>query len=202
MLAEAVRPATLHDANSVSDVLRYRVRLLEAAGRAPERTVRDGDWTTFTTRWAGPVGDYLQVLAAAATARQTELGARAAETPPAWAVAAPALGVPPVEPPERAEWVRRAGIVAAYRDLHAIPDGQLSIGDAPSREREFHHALWRQAIAALGHPADALDYATATDAELREMREAWRREQTWAPPFVADTCTTRGSWPRTTAATR
>ena len=93
-------------------------------------------------------------------------------------------GRTPDEPRERAEWVRRAGIVAAYRDLHAIPDGQLSIGAAPSREREFHYALWRQAIAALGHPADALDYAMASDGELREMRAVWRREQAWAPVFV------------------
>ena len=156
-------------------------------GRTPERAVRDGDWTTYTARWAGPVGDYVQVLAAAATARQTELGARAAADPPAWAVAAPGLGVPPVDPAQRAEWVRRAGIVAAYRDLHGVPDGQLSIGEAPSPQRAFHHALWRQALTALGHPSDALDYATATDAELREMRDAWRRAQTWAPPYVADT---------------
>ena len=62
----------------------------------------------------------------------------------------------------------------------------MSIGEAPSRERAFHHALWRQALTALGHPADALDYATASDAELREMRDAWRRAQAWAPEFVAD----------------
>ena len=106
--------------------------------------------------------------------------------PPAWALAAPTLGPPPADPRQRAEWVRRAGIVAAYRDLHAIPDTQVSIGQAPSRERAFHHALWRQALTALGHPADALDYATASDAELREMRDAWRRAQAWAPQFVAE----------------
>ena len=128
---------------------------------------------------------YAQVLAAAATARQTELGDRAAADPPAWALAAPALGPAPTDPLQRAEWVRRAGIVAAYRDLHAIPETQLSIGEAPSRERAFHHALWRQALTALGHPADALDYATASDAELREMRDAWRRAQAWEPQFVA-----------------
>ena len=186
VLTEAVARGSLHTAHSVSDVLRYRIRLLENGGRTPERAVRDGDWTTFIARWAGPVGDYVQVLAAAATARQTELGARAAADPPAWAVAAPGLGVPPVDPAQRAEWVRRAGIVAAYRDLHGVPDGQLSIGEAPSPQRAFHHALWRQALTALGHPSDALDYATATDAELREMRDAWRRAQTWAPPYVAD----------------
>ena len=66
------------------------------------------------------------------------------------------------------------------------PTAQLSIGEAPSRDRAFHHALWRQAVTALGHPADALDYATAGDSELREMRDAWRRAQAWAPEFVAE----------------
>ena len=186
VLTEAVARGGLHDADSVSDVLRYRIRLLDNGGRTPERAVRDGDWTTFAAPWAGPVGDYARVLAAAATARQTELGERAAADPPAWALAAPTLGPPPADPLQRAEWVRRAGIVAAYRDLHAIPDAQASIGEAPSRDRAFHHALWRQALTALGHPADALDYATASDAELREMRDAWRRAQAWAPEFVAD----------------
>ena len=185
MLIAAVSGRGLHDAESVSDVLHYRIRMLDNAGRVPERAVRDGDWTTFAAPWAGPVGQYAQVLAAAATARQTELGDRAAADPPAWALAAPALGPVPADPRQRAEWVRRAGIVAAYRDLHAIPEAQLSIGEAPNRERAFHHALWRQALTALGHPADALDYATASDTELREMRDAWRRAQAWEPQFVA-----------------
>jgi len=186
VLIAVVGRRSLHDAVSISDVLRYRVRLLDNGSRAPERTVREGDWTTFAAPWAGPVGDYAHVLAAAAAARQTELGERAAANPPTWAVAAPTLGPPPVDPLQRAEWVRRAGIVAAYRDLHTIPDTQVSIGEAPSQERAFHYALWRQALTALGHPADALDYATASDTELREMRSAWRRAQAWAPEFVAE----------------
>ena len=98
VLGEAVARGSLHDANSVSDVLRYRIRMLDNGGRTPERAVRDGDWTTFAAPWAGPVGEYAQVLAAAATARQTELGDRAAANPPAWALAAPALGPAPTDP--------------------------------------------------------------------------------------------------------
>ena len=186
LLAEAITRGTLHDAHSVSDVLRYRMRRLDHDGRIPERAVRGGDWTTYTTGRGGPVGDYIQVLAAAAGARQIELGERAAAAAPAWALAAPALGPVPPDPRQRREWVRRAGIVAAYRDLHAVPENQQSIGPAPSRERAFHHTLWRQAQAALGHPADTLDYTTATTAQLREMRDAWRRAQIWAPAYVAD----------------
>ena len=186
VLVAAVNRGSLGDANSISDVLRHRVGLLETEGRRPEREVAHGQWGSFTTPIEGPVGRYADALAAAATERQLELGARAAADPPAWALEAPTLGTPPPEdnPRERDEWVRRAGIVATYRDLHAIPDEQLSIGGAPDRGREFHHALWRQAQAALGHPADVLDYAAASDGELRAMRDAWRREQSFAPEFV------------------
>lgn len=184
VLAEAITQGSLHDAHSITDVLRHRIRSREHS-RTPERTVGTGDWTTYTARWGGPVGDYAGVLAAAATARQTALGERAAAAPPAWALDAPGLGSPPEDPAQRAEWVRRAGIVAAYRDLHAVPDTQPSLGAPPSRERAFHHTLWRQALAASGHPADTLDYATASDTELRQIRDTWRAAQAWAPPFVA-----------------
>ncbi len=58
VLTEAVARGSLPHAHSVSDVLGYRIRLLDNGGRTPERAVRDGDWTTFSVPWAGPVGDY------------------------------------------------------------------------------------------------------------------------------------------------
>ena len=185
VLGEAVARGSLHDANSVSDVLRYRIRMLDNGGRTPERAVRDGDWTTFAAPWAGPVGQYAQVLAAAATARQTELGDRAAATR--------RRGRSPRRPSARPRPTRcsaPSGYAAPASSRPTAtctpsPRRRLSIGEAPSRERAFHHALWRQALTALGHPADALDYATASDAELREMRDAWRRAQAWEPQFVA-----------------
>ena len=186
VLVEAVGRGSLHDAVSLADVLRFRLHRLGDSGRVPERVTRDGDWGSYCAPWSGPIGDYVGVLAAAATARQAELGEQAATHPPRWAMTASALGPVPDAPRDRAEWVRRVGIIAAYRELHAVPDEQNSIGPAPSREREFHHDLWHRARAALGRPADSLDYSTATEEELREMREVWRREQTWAPRYVAD----------------
>jgi conjugative relaxase-like TrwC/TraI family protein len=187
LLVAAVQRGPLGDARSVSDVLRHRIGGLEDA-RSPEREVRGEDWGTWTAAMGGPVGDYAAELAAAATARQAELGARIAQDAPGWALHY--LG--PVPDPgvnqgrDQQEWQRRAGIVAAYRDLHAIPDEQTSIGAAPARERALHHTLWQQAFTALGHPTDALDYALATDTQLQGMRETWQREQHLAPPFVAD----------------
>ena len=183
VLTTAVNARSLDDADSVTDVLRYRVRLL-ADQRLPEQQVDARDWTTLGPPIEGPVGQWLHEMAVLATDRQYDLGERVAEELPRWAV--DHLGTPPAEPGQREEWVRRAGIVAAYRELAAVPADQLSIGVAPAREQEFRRALWQQAHAALGRPVDALDLATATDAELREVRARWQREQTWAPAWVAD----------------
>lgn len=183
VLTEAVQARDLTDADSVTDVLRYRVRKLTTT-RLPEQRVDGRDWTTFGPPLDGPVGQALHEMAVLATDRQHELGEEVAEQLPQWAV--DHLGTPPVEPEQREEWVRRAGVAAAYRELAAVEADQVSLGAAPSREQEFRRALWQQAHAALGSPVDALDFATASDAELREMRARWEREKTWAPPYVAD----------------
>ena len=70
-----------------------------------------------------------------------------------------------------------------------VPETSLSLGAAPAGEQVFHRALWQQAHAAAGYPVEDLDYLRATDDELRAMREAWRREQTWAPYFVGQEIT-------------
>ncbi|UKD50742.1 relaxase domain-containing protein (plasmid) [Amycolatopsis sp. FU40] len=183
VLAAAIGGRQLDDAVSVTDVLRYRVREI-TKHRTPEQEIDGRDWTTFGPPVEGPVGQVLQEMAVLATDRQQELGEQVAEQMPQWAV--DHLGTAPAEPGQREEWVRRAGVVAAYRELAAIEEDQASLGAAPSREQEFHRALWQQAHAALGRPVDALDFAIATDAELREMSARWEREQTWAPPYVAD----------------
>lgn len=183
LLDETVRSRGLGDADSIADVLRYRVNLT-AAARSPERRVVAGDWSSYVEDLDGPVGEFETALSRAATERQSELGHSVCDDVPEWARQAPALGPPPKASAERSEWIRRAGIVAAYRDMHSIPDDQLSLGAAPDRRRAFHHALWKQAHAALGYPADSLDYAAASTTELREMRAEWQRAQTWAPPYV------------------
>ncbi len=186
VLAEAVTERSLWGVDSVSDVLRWRINRGRDQ-RNPEREVRAGDWASLTETIPGPAGDYARVLADAASARQTELGARAAEQRPDWALAQ--LGEPPAEQLQHEEWVRRAGIIAAYRDLAAVPATSLSLGAAPAAEQVFHRVLWQQAFTAAGCPTEDLDYLRAGDGELRAMRQRWRREQTWAPYFVGEEIT-------------
>ncbi len=182
VLQEAVTWRSLGDLASVSDGLRWRINRARDQ-RIPEREIRTGDWATLIEALPGPAGEYARTLADAASARQAELGARAADERPAWALAR--LGEPPSDQLQHAEWVRRAGIIAAYRDLAALPETSLSLGAAPAREQVFNRALWQQAYAAAGCPTEDLDYHLATDDELRAMREGWRRAETWAPYFVA-----------------
>lgn len=181
VLAEAVAKRALDGADSVSAVLRHRV-LKEIDGRPREQRVDARNWTTFQAPIEGPVGQFLHEMAVLASDRQAVLAAQTAAEMPAWAQQY--LGAPPEQPEQRAEWLHRAGVAAAYRELHAIPEDQVSIGPAPSPENEFHRALWKAAHRALGNPADSLDYESATEGELREKRDQWTREQAWAPEFV------------------
>jgi hypothetical protein len=182
VLTAAVTARELHTAESVSNVLRGRVRA-GVSHRTPEQAVDPDNWTTFAAPLDGTVGQFTHELAVLASDRQAALGQRVAEELPEWAVTH--LGQPPQEPEQREEWVRRAGAAAAYRELRGVPEDQVSLGAAPAHEQTFHRALWQQAHRALGKPADTLDYYAATDVELREMRARWEREQTWAPPYVA-----------------
>jgi hypothetical protein len=183
VLAEAVGMRDLDGANSCADVLRWRVGNV-VDGRVPEQAVDSANWSTFAPPTDGAVGQFTHELGVLAGERQAALGERAAEQLPAWAV--DHLGLPPEDAGQREEWVRRAGMAGAYRELRNVPEDQVSIGAAPSKEQEFHRHLWQQANAALGRPADQLDYQAATEAELREMRAQWQREQTWAPEYVAE----------------
>jgi conjugative relaxase-like TrwC/TraI family protein len=210
LLTSAVAGRPLADAEQVSDVLRYRVRVL-AGDRDAEQQVDVGAWTALAPPVDGPVGQFSHELAVLAEDRQHELGQAALDAPPAWALAQ--LGpVPtyeqlaaqidaghqvPVEAIDavaaaRAEWTQRAGAVAAYRELRGIGEDATSIGAAPSREEEFHRQLWTQAATALGIGADggvdagAVDYRTMCDVDLYQVREQWTREQAWAPAYVAE----------------
>jgi conjugative relaxase-like TrwC/TraI family protein len=183
VLTAAVAARSLFGADSMSDVLRWRVSI-QSSSRVPERDTQTGGWAALSEPIAGPVGEYVAALAAAADARQAELGARVAADPPQWAL--DRLGQLPSDQREQTEWVRRAGVIAAYRELRNIGEDSLSLGAAPPREQVFHRAVWQQAHTALGAPADELDYVTASDAELRQMRETWARAQNWAPYRVRD----------------
>ncbi|MDL5160496.1 MobF family relaxase [Actinomycetospora termitidis] len=189
LLPSLVNQSPLGDARSVSDVLRHRLHA--ELGEAPQ---------PISTSWVGrthgvsrdglggDLGRFQVELAMAMDRREQALGERVADDPPAWALAAPALGALPEDPVARVEWVARAGAVAACREwigAHDLPE-TVALGPAPSRENPDARAVWERAYSALGAPADQRDYARAGDAELQAMVERYHREQAWAPTYVAD----------------
>lgn len=95
------------------------------------------------------------------------------------------LGEVPGEPLARADWSRRAGIAAAYREERGWTGESDAIGPAPERTCPELRASWHAAYAALRMPE--LDRATqaASEGELLARRAAYQREAAWAPPYPA-----------------
>lgn len=201
LLSDAVGQGELATADSIGDVLRWRVRQA-AATRAPERDPATGpSWPAVVELHrddpAHPErGAYLAELAGLGDQRQAALAAHITDTAPSWALD----GYGPVpeaesEPAARAAWQQRITPEAVYRDLAGIEPDQHSLGEAPSEERVLARALWRAAIDARGAALDARgvepasgerDWRVAGDAELYAAREAWARAQDHAPAWVAE----------------
>ncbi|MFP5070919.1 MobF family relaxase [Pseudonocardia nantongensis] len=181
LLVEAVGMRSFTDADALSKVLHWRLgQLLE--DREPERaegTAEAGaDWTTVADTLApGEVRDYLHALGDVAQERQQNLGQEIAAQPPQWALdRLPEVPDPVEAPQERADWERRAGLVAAYREYRGIPDHQASLGQAPPPEQPFAYSLWRQATEALDPDPTALAWQQKDTTELYRAREAWALE--------------------------
>ncbi|WAX55112.1 relaxase domain-containing protein [Jatrophihabitans cynanchi] len=117
MLVQA-RP--LADAEDVAAVLHGRVDRWVSSARTGRARARDRSIVGLVPR-AAHVGDpdmarALDERAAAMEHRAAQLVSRAIERREPWIAA---LGTPPTEPAPRAQWLREARTVAAFRELHA-----------------------------------------------------------------------------------
>jgi len=167
-------------ARSVAAVLHGRVRRIVgtaeplASASYAARTPQIGD--PEAARLAGD-------LATAMDDRVSVLGERAAVDRPVWALRY--LGEVPGDPVERANWVRRAGAAAAYREECGYDSEIEAIGAAPERGSPERRASWHVAFTALRMPELEREVAAATDGELLARRAVYERETKWAPPYVA-----------------
>ncbi|SCL21326.1 conjugative relaxase domain-containing protein, TrwC/TraI family [Micromonospora aurantiaca] len=174
-------PRSLADARELGALLQYRVEQA-AARRTPEHEPAGPDWLARTPDIDGPEGEFAREVAEAMQTRQDELGRRAAEQTPAWAI--DRLGELPEQEPERTEWEQRAGVVEAYRELYGVDGEGTVIGQAPPRGAVEQRAAWDAAYEALGRPDEHRHIAAASDEELRAMLARYEREQVWAPPYL------------------
>jgi hypothetical protein len=85
---------------------------------------------------------------------------------------------------DRADWIQRAGAVAAYREAAAFDDPDQALGVMPGISTTERRAAFAQAWEALGQPEAGLAATDLTEGQIRVRVRAWEREQQWAPPHV------------------
>jgi conjugative relaxase-like TrwC/TraI family protein len=113
--------------------------------------------------------------------RQAFLGEQLAARPPAWALQA--WGVPPVEGALRADWERRAGVVASYREVAGIADPAQALGPAPAGTAQMREAF-RSAVTALELPDDTALLKAMGQGELEAAVDEHDRALALAPADV------------------
>jgi hypothetical protein len=181
VIRHAVGKRDFAGARSIAAVLHGRIRRIVGT---PEPVAALG-YHARTPVIDDPVdGAFAVELAAAMDARAAVLGERAALDRQVWAVSV--LGEVPADPADRADWTRRAGIAAAYREELGWASQTDPIGRAPEQASPELRASWHAAYAALRMPDLDRDTRAATDGELLVRRAAYRRQAAWAPPHVAE----------------
>ncbi|MGH3790328.1 MAG: MobF family relaxase [Pseudonocardiaceae bacterium] len=178
VLTAAVTERELGNARSIASVLHHRI-----TDRVDLEPIGDShtDWVPRVTDPAYQT--HLTDLAVAADRRRDELGLQVAADQPQWAVEA--LGPVPADMHAHTQWVTRAGIVAAHRELTGHTAQDAALPGPPPRARVEEYASWRASWRALGRPDDVRAESELSDGALRVRVRAYQREQAWAPAYVA-----------------
>jgi len=181
VLRQAITIRDFGGARSIAAVLHGRVESLIGIAEP----VTSGGYADGTPDIADPQADrFARELAAAMDERVSLLGSRTAMDQPAWALRY--LGNVPADPVQRADWIRRAGLAAAYREERGYAHETDAIGPAPPRGSPEQRASWHAAYTALNLPDQQREAAAMSDGELWAQRDAYTRETAWAPLYVAD----------------
>ena len=180
VLREAAAQRDLGDAANVSAVLAHRVR--EMTEHLPPQH-RDS-WASRVRETGDPDHHrYLREVAEAMDGRQERIGKHAAEHPPLWA--RQALGDVPDDPDARAEWEDKAGKIGAFREMYSWNHPGQAIGPEPNTTSPEARSEWHNALGALAK-FDGIDVRGLTDGQLMLRRDAYERETSWAPKYVAE----------------
>jgi conjugative relaxase-like TrwC/TraI family protein len=133
---------------------------------------------------AAPMAEHLEHLNRRIGQRAAALAERLAEDPPVWA--REALGPVPTDEAARADWLKRAGTIAAHREATDWSHPQQPIGTMPglaaTERRASHTAAWE----ALGRPEAGLDETAMSEGQLRCRVRAGITERAWAPMHADD----------------
>lgn len=180
VLRSAIGGRSLRGARHVARVLDARIR----------RSIADAvphPWGPWSRRVPvtgnADLDAFLAELAAAMDDRVQRIGDYVARLQPEWATGA--LGPLPDDPAQCAAWIRRAAQVGAYREMYGYNSPEDALGPEPSRASPEARAGWHTALAAAGGVTTG-GMRDSNDELLRQVRAAYQRETSWAPPYVAD----------------
>lgn len=179
VLADAVAARPLASATSPAQALSWRIRGTSDVPLPSPGAARVPDGIT-----AGHT-EVLDRLHARAETRRTQLGQAAALDPPAWAVLL--LGpVPDTESARHAEWIDRAGTIAACREATGWDHDTDPIGRPRGLASTEHRALYARAWEAAGRPPTDLVEAAMPTGRLLARTRAAETTRAWAPAHTDD----------------
>jgi conjugative relaxase-like TrwC/TraI family protein len=172
-----ITAAPMDRARSISSVLHYRLRQL-----ALPDLRHDATWARRTPATAPPIAHQ---LAAALDDRARALGERLAASPEPWLARHLGVLAPGASPALRAEYIRRAGTAAAYREAAGIANPDQAVSLAPHRGNPELEAMRTAVLAALEirDEADILGGLDRGELEARVLQG--QRAQAAAPPDVS-----------------
>ncbi len=177
---DQVTTRDMRGARSVAAVLHGRMARLGLHGT--------GRTTTYAER-TPPLADpelkrISGTMAQAMDSRARMLGERLAERPEPWAVRY--LGMPPLQEGSlREDWISRAGLVAAYRELTRQTDKVEAIGRLPETGAPELRESWAASARALEMREEEAQLREANRGELEARVQVYERALPWAPRHVA-----------------
>ena len=172
-----ITAAPMDRARSIASVLHYRLQCLVL----PDLR-HDATWAQRTPATAPPLA---HELAAALDDRARALGERIATSPEPWLARHLGILAPAASPGLRAEYTRRAGLAAAYREAAGITNLGQALSFEPHRNQPELEAMRKAVLAAL-EIRDEADIIRGLDrGELEARTLQGRRVRAAAPPDVS-----------------
>ena len=179
-LIDHITAAPMDRARSISSVLYGRLQQLAL----PRLAGHDVTWAQRTPAGAPAVA---RELAAALDDRARALGERTAASPEPWLARQLGVLAPGASPALCAEYTRRAGIAAAYREAAGITNPDQAVSPEPHRGNPELETMRNTVFTAL-EISDEADILRGLDrGELEARFLAGERAQAAAPPDVSAT---------------
>jgi hypothetical protein len=172
-----ITAAPMDRARSISSVLHHRLQRLALADLR-----HDATWAQRTPATASPAA---HELAAALDDRARALGERLAPSPEPWLARHLGVLAPAASAALRAEYARRAGLAAAYREAAGIANLDQAASLMPHRGNPELEAMRKAVLAALEirDEADIVRALNRGDLEARALQG--QRARAAAPPNVS-----------------